>query len=1229
MRRRERRSGARSLRRRFAVGAGLAALSALLVVSIFPDELLGPWLLRRARAAAAEAGYLLEVDSLRGLFARETRLSGVRLSALDPGSVLLSVQAEQLGLVVSAWGLLRGHDDALASVQAAGVVLELGLDGPPARDASDAPVTVPGRLPALELDDVGVHCRVLGERGVSLRDARVRLAAPAGRGGSQAFTVDAPSATLRELPAVTRSGTLSGRGTYSAGALAIERVLIDELPLLADGSLELPTTARPGLAWDGRLQLLDGTLLLQGGVTGHTLSSRVEARALSIAELAAVLGAGADGGDGSGGWTGKGPSGRLDVDGELRLPEVDGPFDGILRRGGAEMSLSARELRVPDAVVTGALVRPDGTRELGPRTLDVRVALRDGALVFSDGALETPGGRLLVRHGRVTLDAASLAEQIVELDGELDFPELEALGAVFGGPAWSGRAQGHVRVGGPLSELLGDVELLGEDVVLAGWPLGRVTLSAESDRRTLQVRALDIDGEALQLTGAGRLDLGTSTLSGVIVEGRLRADPRVPRPDARGELALALRAEGPLRDPALSLELSGADLTLFGVALQSLQLSAAHAGGTLVVETLDVSGADGTLSAAGSVVHADGVPSEFTLTRLDLAQDEAALALEAPVRAVLEAGMLRATSCVLTGSGGRLELDWDAPVPDPTAGPGSVRLLARGLVLPRLLTRWLPGAFRPERIDAELALGASEREPGARVLAGRVELGALELPLPGSDARLRGDAELVLDLAGTREQPRGRVDLRVAELMLDHGDGEPQGPGALVATLVLRDGVDVQSLLITGPGGMSLQGTGRIDGLAAGAPLDLDLAMAETDVAFLAPLIGDVRRLDGRIGAELRVRGELGAPVLTGECTVRGGELRLANAFPPLDEVSARVVLAQDGASIRELRGELGGSPFSATGTLLRTAAGPRLELQFAGQDLLLYRGEGVKLRADADLVIAGPPGALSVSGNLVLRDSRLARHLNLLHLAQGGGPARRRGLLLFSFTEPPLDTLRFDVRVRATEPFALDTNVVTGGLRPELQLTGTGRTPILTGTLFVEPSRVALPGGIVRVTSGRVLFAAADPFVPRLQVDARARQRGHDITISVTGPYDQPLVALSSVPPLPGDQLVLLLLTGQPPADESFGGAGSGADRFAVYVGQDLMARWLGNEAGTGDDGLLDRLELEVASDVTVSGEDSMQVSYRLTDRPREEGPITSLRAERDVYDKVNFGVQFLVRRP
>ncbi|MHC5210533.1 MAG: translocation/assembly module TamB domain-containing protein [Planctomycetota bacterium] len=1211
-------------RRRLLVGLALVLLAALLVVSVFPDELLGPWVLARLRARAAEAGYDLEVDSLRGLLARETRLTGVTLTARDPGTSLVSLSAEQAGIVVSAWGLAWGRDDAVSALQGGGLRVELVLDGSATPETGDAAFSLPERLPAVDLDALDLHCRIAGERSLSLRDARVRVGTAPADGAPQDVELDATSCVLKDLPVGTRAGTLSARGTWGGGSLGLESVLVDDAPLLADSRLDLPTSTRADVGWELAATLLEGSLVLRGGMTDGALGTTIEAQDLSIAAVASLLGlAEADG---------AGPTGRLACDGELTVPALFDPAGDPLERAQGTLHVNARELRVPDAIVRGSFGLADSTRSLGPRALEIDVALQDGALVLSDGALETPGGRLLVRHGRVTLDAATLAEQIVELDGELDFPDLAALGAVLGGPAWGGSLAGSVRLGGPLAELLGDVDLVGDDVMVAGRLLGRVALTARADRRTLEVHTLSVASEAARLVATGRLDLGTAVLEGVVVRGELRGGPRTPLPDVQGSLEIALDAEGPLRDPAVTLEAVGEDLTLAGVALQSVRLRVLHEAGTLLVEALELAGEDGTLSASGVLLHDEGVPRALTVDRLDLAHGASQLSLETPFAATLEGGVLHVPLCALAGSGGRLELSWDAPFPDPTSAPGEARLAARELVLPPLLTAWMPGGWRPRRVDADLLLGpagAPAGEPDARALTGTLRLAALEFPMPGSAARVRGDVALTLDLTGTRDRPQGRVDVDVTELSVEHGADAQPGAGGLVATLVLRDGIDVQALRLWGPGGMLLQGTGRVDGYGDEAPIDLDLAMAETDIAFLAPLIGDVRRVDGRIGADLRVRGVLGAPVVTGEFTIHDGELRLANAFPPLDDVSARVVLAQDGASIRDLRGDLGGAPFEASGTFVRTAAGPRLELTLAGENLLLARGDGVKLRADADLLISGPPQALTVSGSLGLRSSRLRRHLNPLHMAQGGGPVRQHGLSLFSFTEPPLDAMRFDVRVNAVEPFVLDTNVVSGGLRPELQLTGTGRTPIVIGTVYVEPSRVALPGGTVRVSSGRVLFEAADPFVPRLAIDAGARQRGYDITISVTGPYDAPVVALSSVPPLPGDQLVLLLLTGQPPVNESFGGRGAGADRFAVYIGQDLMARWLGSEAGPGDDSLLDRLELELASDITVSGKESMQVSYRLTDAPREEGPITSLRAERDAYDKVNFGVQFLVRRP
>jgi hypothetical protein len=54
----------------------------------------------------------------------------------------------------------------------------------------------------------------------------------------------------------------------------------------------------------------------------------------------------------------------------------------------------------------------------------------------------------------------------------------------------------------------------------------------------------------------------------------------------------------------------------------------------------------------------------------------------------------------------------------------------------------------------------------------------------------------------------------------------------------------------------------------------------------------------------------------------------------------------------------------------------------------------------------------------------------------------------------------------------------------------------------------------------------------------------------------------------------------------------------------------------------LLDRLELEIGADVTESGAPTARATYWLTDRPPSKRRAPYLVAERDKYDKINFGI-------
>lgn len=78
-----------------------------------------------------------------------------------------------------------------------------------------------------------------------------------------------------------------------------------------------------------------------------------------------------------------------------------------------------------------------------------------------------------------------------------------------------------------------------------------------------------------------------------------------------------------------------------------------------------------------------------------------------------------------------------------------------------------------------------------------------------------------------------------------------------------------------------------------------------------------------------------------------------------------------------------------------------------------------------------------------------------------------------------------------------------------------------------------------------------------------------------------------------------------------------------ASYVWRDLAYEWFG-DAG---ESFADRLEMATGGDVSQSGADTIEVRFRLTGPARGPGRAVYMRGERDVYDRVNMGLRFVLR--
>lgn len=886
-------------------------------------------------------------------------------------------------------------------------------------------------------------------------------------------------------------------------------------------------------------------------------------------------------------WSG-GLSGRVRLSGEARDPVGDLELEGqALSVLGHELS----ELRARAQLSAGALhVQTAGaSTRWGKLNLVGDVDLRAGAfqdlaawLSCDDAAQLAPG---LFERGRVELAA--------RLDGPLRDPAF-------------------------LVEASAEELDLGEQAgsALAGRRIERALLFARRSGDTLAIEPLQISGldtdlelvaqvrpsgaGLLEWTGPVAIDLAELVARRATWDVRLTESGRVEW-DAERVRAQALRfqtLEGALE---VALERSGDQVS--GEArfqgLQPMPLAQAH-----VPAGFSLGSVSGTCSFARSAEglklrseleleawrwSADGplararVQWELDPARLHLREFE--LTAEDGSHAVLEALLPRV-------QGEPLRWEWRE---------GS-RLTTQGRIadLERLPWGLVPSwPALAGTAQWELALAS-----GAGAVAGALELSSSNLR-PASPSRSRlsalGGAELDLRLKAGDGLELVRARLTWPELGFVEGSGK-LGSAADLARALAGDGAGLRQ-----------------------AELALHSRAEVADASGLAELAGRLRRLEGRLTAVVDWSGTLKRPQPEGIVEWHDGSVRLLGELPSVENVQGRARLQAGRLVLESLTGELGAAPLSISGEASPWADPPSGEWHLSGQDVLLTRSSDLRLRGDLDLALSLGPQGKALHGEVRVNDGTYTRRHEFL---PAGGRAVRSSapLELFSITQAPFADLLLDVRLVTSNAVRIDNNLARGGARADLRLIGTGRSPDLTGAVFFESTRVLLPASTLRLSSGTATLDRRDRLVPRLDLNLEGRLRGYDVRVRVGGTLQQPTTELSSVPPLGHEDLVMLIASGQTPKEREGGlDQAEAARSLATYFGRDLLAD-LGL-GGAGDDSLAERIEWQTGTDLTRSGAATAEVSLRLSPQDRERRRSVLLRAERDVYDRINMGLRFLFR--
>jgi len=410
----------------------------------------------------------------------------------------------------------------------------------------------------------------------------------------------------------------------------------------------------------------------------------------------------------------------------------------------------------------------------------------------------------------------------------------------------------------------------------------------------------------------------------------------------------------------------------------------------------------------------------------------------------------------------------------------------------------------------------------------------------------------------------------------------------------------IQPLQITGNLPLDVAGILARGNFDTSTPLDLRIRMPRSPLEFLSTIVPDIRRSPGTAEIDVRVGGTVASPSFGGKVIANISALRFADpSLPPINAMEMNIGFAGKRITINRFVGMLGGGSIAASGSVdLSDSKKPILNLQLGSNNALLLQNDDMTARVSSKVTLRGPLDTVNVSGNVWITRGRFFREIDILPIGLPGRPAPQPPSepMLISFPKPPLRGWTFDVGIRTSDPFLVQSNLAEGRIFVDLRLAGNGLRPYLEGTVNIEKLTTSLPFSSLKIEDGQIFFRQEDPFVPQLSLRGTSAIRAYEVNVNITGSAFAPEAVFTSNPPLPQSEVVALIATGMTTAELSRD-PNAIAGRAAILIFQRLYNRvFRRNRAPVQDESLLSRIQFDVGTVDPKTGKQATTIGIPLT---------------------------------
>ncbi|MBX3580494.1 MAG: translocation/assembly module TamB [Rhizobiaceae bacterium] len=337
--------------------------------------------------------------------------------------------------------------------------------------------------------------------------------------------------------------------------------------------------------------------------------------------------------------------------------------------------------------------------------------------------------------------------------------------------------------------------------------------------------------------------------------------------------------------------------------------------------------------------------------------------------------------------------------------------------------------------------------------------------------------------------------------------------------------------------GLALRGGGTVD--TSSRALSLDFSGGVPFAVLQPRLAASGLSLTGTSNVNLQVRGTTASPSISGSLTTSGARFVAAATGIAVNDIRAEIAMANDIATIRTLTGSLStGGTISGSGTVgIAAGSGFPADIRLRIDDGRYTDGRIVTTTLNGDLAIRGPlvsqptlSGTINLNRTVITIPSQLPSSLSALDVqhrnATAAVIAQAQALNPSSASGQGSGALLLDVTVNAGNEIFVTGRGLDVELGGSLRLTGSTASPQTVGDFTLRRGRLLIIGRRLTFTRGTINFSGS--LIPNLDLAADSDVGSTRVTITVSGPANNPRFDFTSVPSLPQDEVLARLIFGR-----------------------------------------------------------------------------------------------------